>query len=117
MASSQPTFPEPLCKRAPLVIFSILLTFPPRSLYWTKVYYPNMEHLRQIGGSKRVKGTSIAKELFKTTYSAVSVALVLYYLVSRRSSVLQYLHKFRGLLTRTGQGMLAETRNLVGVGK
>jgi hypothetical protein len=76
-----------------------------------------MEHLRQIGGAKRVKGTSIAKELFKTTYTAVSVVLALYYLVSHRTSVFQHLQNLRGLLGRAGQSILVEARGLIGVGK
>ncbi len=76
-----------------------------------------MQHLRQIGGSKKVKGTSIAKELFKTTYSAVAIVLVLYYLVTHRISVFQHLQTFRGQLSRIGQSVLVQARNLVFVGK
>lgn len=97
------------------VLHLLTLTLP--RLYWTKVYYPVMEHLRQIGGAKKLKGTSIAKELFKSTCKAVATVLIVYYLATHRSSVFQRLQQFRGLLNRAGQHILADARSFIGVSR
>jgi len=42
-------------------------------LYWSKTFYPNMQHIRQVGGTKKLRGTSISREITKVVLTIMTV--------------------------------------------
>ena len=98
-ASSQPTFPgQPRkffffynlpCQFWMKIIIKApsLICFKMSRLYWTRTYYPNMSHMKQIGGATQVKGTSISKELIKLTGKVVSTGILMGLLYRNRRLV------------------------------
>lgn len=62
-----------------------------RRLYWSKVVYPNMEHIKQIGGIRDVKGTSISREIVRAATRGILVLALITALARNRSAIVDYI--------------------------
>jgi len=82
-------------------------------LYWSKVYYPNFSHMRQVGGKKKVRGTTIIREIRRRTLTAIAILTLGYYVRANRGTILQYLHQIQGLVKDTTFGLLSRSRELI----
>lgn len=83
------------------------------SLYWTRTYYPNMAHMRQVGGTRTVRGTTISKELRKLILKTLAVIGTGLYVLNNNDSIVRKLSGVQHLLKGYSQQILGHARELI----
>lgn len=82
-------------------------------LYWTKTYYPIMDHIKQVGGKKKVKGTTIANEATRITIKSLGVLLVVVLLRRNPGTVLGLFQKAAANLRAVAGDLHLHAKSLI----
>lgn len=76
-----------------------------------------MSHIRQVGGVKKVKGTTIVREVRKTVLTVVGLITLAYYLRTHQTQASYFVNQVRGMWRGLVHRVLDQAHSLIGLAK